>query len=77
MAATGAGDKPVVVHPNRGERWNAGARRWAGELGFASGVVSNWRRTGGRLVGGCCRVGPGDIRAVAAVLWTALPADGA
>jgi len=66
-AATG---KPVVVYPNSGQRWDPGRRAWAGErpepdLGT---LARRWYAQGARLVGGCCRTGPGDTRAIAAAL---------
>ncbi|MFE7750174.1 homocysteine S-methyltransferase [Streptomyces sp. NPDC057428] len=61
-AATG---KPVVVYPNSGETWDATGRRWTGSSTFAASRVRDWQRTGARLVGGCCRVGPADIAALA------------
>ena len=56
--------KPVVVYPNSGESWNAGARRWEGRSSFTSEEVAGWRASGARLIGGCCRVGPGAISGI-------------
>ena len=67
LAARASG-KPVVVYPNSGEGWDAGRRRWAGEGSFAPEAVRGWLRDGARLVGGCCRVTPADIRAVSALV---------
>ncbi|MGV9695706.1 homocysteine S-methyltransferase [Streptomyces sp. NPDC003470] len=60
--------KPVVVYPNSGESWDAGARGWTGRSTFAPGGVRAWRDAGARLIGGCCRVGPEAIESVAAAL---------
>ncbi|AZM51925.1 homocysteine S-methyltransferase [Streptomyces sp. WAC 01529] len=57
--------KPVVVYPNSGEEWDAGARSWRGPSRFAAGQVEGWRAAGARLVGGCCRVGPAVITEIA------------
>ena len=57
--------KPVVVYPNAGERWDAGARRWTGDRTAVAGLVDTWLDAGARLVGGCCRVGPDEIASVA------------
>ncbi|MFJ2648383.1 homocysteine S-methyltransferase [Streptomyces sp. NPDC087420] len=54
-------DKPVVVYPNSGERWDATARAWRGDATFDPSRVSAWRSAGACLVGGCCRVGPEAI----------------
>ncbi|MFC8492091.1 homocysteine S-methyltransferase [Streptomyces sp. NPDC057235] len=69
VAVTG---KPAVVYPNSGERWDAGARDWRGEAAFDPGRAAAWVRSGARLIGGCCRVGPSGIAALA----EALAADG-
>lgn len=63
--AAAASGKPVVVYPNSGEEWDADGRAWTGEGTFASGRVRDWQRAGARLVGGCCRVGPSEIAALA------------
>ncbi len=60
--------KPVVVYPNSGETWDAGARAWKGRSTFTTGRVAGWRESGARLIGGCCRVGPGTVSSVAEVL---------
>ncbi|MGW1837446.1 homocysteine S-methyltransferase [Streptomyces sp. NPDC002067] len=60
--------KPVVVYPNSGESWDAGARAWSGTPEFGAGSVAGWAAAGARLIGGCCRVGPEQIRALAAQL---------
>ncbi|MFH8757580.1 homocysteine S-methyltransferase [Streptomyces atroolivaceus] len=61
-AATG---KPVVVYPNSGEEWDADGRGWTGRDTFEPDRVRDWQRSGARLVGGCCRVGPSEIAALA------------
>ncbi|MFF0161420.1 homocysteine S-methyltransferase [Streptomyces sp. NPDC005263] len=60
--------KPVVVYPNSGETWDAQARAWAGRSTFAPEEVRGWRESGARLIGGCCRVGPGAITSLAEAL---------
>ena len=57
--------KPVVVYPNSGETWNAQSRAWEGAAHFDGHQVDGWVKAGARLVGGCCRVGPDAISAVA------------
>ncbi|MGW6012133.1 homocysteine S-methyltransferase [Streptomyces sp. NPDC055210] len=60
--------KPVVVYPNSGETWDAGARAWRGRSTFAPEEVVGWERAGARLVGGCCRVGPEGVARIAAAV---------
>lgn len=57
--------KPVVVYPNGGEAWDAKQRRWVGPGQFTPDTVPDWIAGGARLVGGCCRVRPEDIAAIA------------
>ena len=57
--------KPAVVYPNSGESWDAVARSWAGTATFGPEHAAVWVASGARLVGGCCRVGPGAIRQLA------------
>ncbi|MFE7777280.1 homocysteine S-methyltransferase [Streptomyces sp. NPDC057445] len=66
VAAREAG-KPVVVYPNSGERWDEAARTWRGGVTFDPARVRDWQAAGARLVGGCCRVGPDRIAALAAL----------
>lgn len=63
--------KPVVVYPNSGEAWDAGARAWKGRSSFAPAQVLGWRDSGARLIGGCCRVGPEAVASIARTLGTA------
>ncbi|GAA5045521.1 homocysteine S-methyltransferase [Streptomyces similanensis] len=60
--------KPVVVYPNSGETWDAGARAWTGRPSFHPERVTRWRAAGARLIGGCCRVGPETVTEIARTL---------
>ena len=55
--------KPIIVYPNSGERWDG--RAWTGESRFSARLAREWAAAGARIVGGCCRVGPADIAAIA------------
>jgi homocysteine S-methyltransferase len=63
--AAGASGLPVVVYPNRGEQWDAKARKWVGPASDPASLVAGWLRDGARLVGGCCRVSAADIAVLA------------
>lgn len=65
-AATAA--KPVVAYPNSGEGWDAEGRRWTGEPMRAEDDIPRWVAAGVQLVGGCCRIGPDQVRQIAAAL---------
>lgn len=69
-AAARVTDKPLVIYPNSGERWDAGARRWVpgdAPFDFADGAL-RWFELGARLIGGCCRTDPETIRTIRAAL---------
>ena len=68
VAAAAAAGKPLVAYPNSGEAWDAVGRRWTGAAGISPDAVPSWVAAGARLVGGCCRVRPEHIAAIAAVL---------
>lgn len=57
--------KPVVVYPNSGETYDPVSKTWRGAAtGFAE-LAEQWYRAGARLIGGCCRTTPNDIREIA------------
>lgn len=63
-------EKPIVVYPNSGERWDAARRCWTGTRDpgeFAEAAV-RWRDAGASIIGGCCRTGPAHVRALRARL---------
>jgi homocysteine S-methyltransferase len=59
-------DKPVIVYPNSGEEWDGAGRTWVGTSRWSPELPSQWVSAGARIVGGCCRVMPDDIAALAA-----------
>ena len=65
-----APEKPVVVYPNSGEKYDAASHCWTGtasatDFGHAA---LQWHREGARLIGGCCRTTPAHIRQIRASL---------
>ena len=65
-----ATSKHLAAYPNRGDVWDAASRSWIGgnaAIDFAA-LAPAWRGAGARLIGGCCRTTPDDIRAFAASL---------
>ncbi len=60
--------KPVVIYPNSGEGWDAVSRAWVAAEAEPHFPVERWVAEGARLVGGCCRVTPSDISAMAVQL---------
>ncbi len=62
---------PVVIYPNSGEGWDAVARTWTASRDTDATErwpVDQWVTEGAALVGGCCRIGPEQIRALASQL---------
>lgn len=65
-----APDKAIVVYPNSGETYHSESNSWSGtacDLDHEFNVC-DWIDAGAKLVGGCCRTGPSDIRAIKARL---------
>ena len=65
-----ATERPIIVYPNSGETYDAGAHAWVGKPAGADwlGGAREWFAEGARVLGGCCRVGPGTIRRLRADL---------
>jgi homocysteine S-methyltransferase len=62
----GTTDKPLLAYPNSGESYHAASKRWDGDPGpLQFGEQARlWFAAGARLIGGCCRTGPQEIRSV-------------
>jgi homocysteine S-methyltransferase len=61
-----ATSKPIAVYPNSGESYDAEAKCWlpgTGSLDLAA-AATKWVGLGATIIGGCCRTGPADIRAL-------------
>ncbi|MER6446077.1 homocysteine S-methyltransferase [Streptomyces venezuelae] len=65
-AAAGETGKPLVAYPNDGSAWDAGTRTWHTPHTPVPWPAQAWYTTGARLIGGCCRIGPAGIAAMAA-----------
>ncbi|KAD3338260.1 hypothetical protein E3N88_33781 [Mikania micrantha] len=61
-------NKPILVYPNSGERYDAQLKQWMQNTGVAEedfvSYVNRWCEMGASLVGGCCRTTPDTIRAI-------------
>jgi homocysteine S-methyltransferase len=60
-------DKAIVVYPNSGEVYDAEDNQWRGTRSAlqCERAAAEWIAAGATLVGGCCRIGPEQIRAMA------------
>lgn len=61
---------PVIAYPNAGGRFDGTTRSWVPACAPRDFVERSiqWRRAGASVVGGCCQIGPAQIRALAASL---------
>lgn len=59
--------KPILVYPNLGESYDANTNDWDGHAAVESfgEEARTWYAAGARLIGGCCRTSPEDIRVIA------------
>ena len=62
--------KPVVVYPNSGNIYDIEKRIWLGKSDpLNCGIAAcDWFRSGARLIGGCCQMGPEHINAMRTTL---------
>jgi homocysteine S-methyltransferase len=69
-AAVAATARPVLVYPNSGEQYQVEGNRWLPGEGVDDFVAAarRWHAAGARLIGGCCRTGPGEIEGIARAL---------
>jgi homocysteine S-methyltransferase len=58
--------KPILVYPNSGETYDAVRNDWNGQpvLDSFGEQAREWYEAGARLIGGCCRTTPEDIRVI-------------
>lgn len=59
--------KPILTYPNSGETYSAEKQDWNGNPVYESfgEQARDWYAAGARLIGGCCRTTPEDIKVIA------------
>jgi homocysteine S-methyltransferase len=69
IKASGWGKK-IAVYPNSGEDYNAKNKTWSGisTENLYLDLVKEWLELGVDIIGGCCRVGPDDIKQLSKIL---------
>jgi len=67
VAVTTTG-KPAIAYPNAGETWDSDNHAWVGTSSYDLALVPAWRQAGAAHLGGCCRIGPATIAALAALV---------
>jgi len=65
-----ATDRMVIVYPNRGEGWDPDTGEWipCERPVNLPELAITWRNLGAKIIGGCCRTTPEDIRQMRAAL---------
>ena len=63
-------DKAIVVYPNSGEDYDAVTKTWHGVESpmECAAAARTWFDAGASIIGGCCRMGPDHIAAIAAAM---------
>ncbi len=71
-----ATEKPIIVYPNAGGRYDAERKSWEDDPPRQdwAALVLEWRALGATLLGGCCRVGAKDISIMRSSLIPSGPA---
>lgn len=67
---TAVPDKYLIAYPNSGETYNVADNSWSGTTtpGDCADAARGWLDAGANLIGGCCRMGPRHIAAMAAAI---------
>lgn len=61
-----SGNKKIVVYPNSGAVYHAESKTWSGltDLSSCESMVKEWMESGADIIGGCCGIGPQQIKAM-------------
>ncbi len=62
--------KRIVVYPNSGEFYIAKNKTWIGTSSSATflEMVDEWIKLGADIIGGCCRIGPDQIKSISELI---------
>ena len=63
-------DKRIIVYPNSGDIYNAETKVWS-ELSSSEQLLNQakeWLDLGVDIIGGCCRIGPKDIKSLSRLI---------
>jgi len=73
--ATVLPEKHILAYPNSGETYNVNENSWSGTVtpGDCAAAAADWLAAGAKIVGGCCRMGPEHIGAMAAIISESNP----
>jgi homocysteine S-methyltransferase len=67
---TKSGNKKIVVYPNSGAVYHADTKTWSGlsDLSSCEIMVKEWMELGADIIGGCCGIGPHQIKAMGKII---------
>jgi homocysteine S-methyltransferase len=68
---TKSGEKKIVVYPNSGAVYHAETKTWSrlSESTSCELMVKEWMDLGADIIGGCCGVGPEQIKAMGKIIY--------
>jgi homocysteine S-methyltransferase len=68
---TKSGEKKIVVYPNSGAVYHAESKTWSGlsDLSSCEVMVKEWMDLGADIIGGCCGIGPEQIKAMGKIIY--------
>ncbi len=68
---TKSGDKKIVVYPNSGAVYHADSKTWSGlsDSSACELMVKEWMDLGADIIGGCCGIGPEQIKAMGKIIY--------
>jgi len=62
-------NKPLLAYPNSGETWDSSLKQWFSDSScgteLSGDLAATWLQMGCKLIGGCCRTTPLDIKSIA------------
>jgi homocysteine S-methyltransferase len=66
-----SGAKKIIVYPNSGAVYNADTKTWSHLTGLSSceTMVKEWIDLGADIIGGCCGIGPDQIKAMGKIVY--------
>jgi len=67
---TKSGNKKIVVYPNSGATYHAESKTWSSlsDLYSCELMVKEWMDLGADIIGGCCGIGPQQIKAMSKLI---------
>jgi homocysteine S-methyltransferase len=68
---TKSGEKKIVVYPNSGAVYHAETKTWSSlsESTSCELMVKEWMNLGTDIIGGCCGIGPEQIKAMGKIIY--------